>query len=207
MHCNKINFMNIQTLEATIKDIDIYILDQILKNRYQPGSKILDAGCGNGRNLKWFYTENFEIHGIDTNIEKVQNCQEFYDLQQNNFINATVEEIPYESNSFEHVICSAVLHFAKDLNHFYRMFEELLRVLKSQGVLFIRVASNFGIEKQVKHLANGVYELPDGTTRFLLTQEILDEILNKKGVSLIENVKTTIVHDQRCMTTLVLNKE
>ena len=87
------------------------------------------------------------------------------------------------------------------------MFEELLRVLKSHGVLFIRVASNFGIEKQVKHLANGVYELPDGTTRFLLTQEILDEILNKKGVSLIENVKTTIVHDQRCMTTLVLNKE
>ncbi|MFK5959096.1 MAG: class I SAM-dependent methyltransferase [Lutibacter sp.] len=199
--------MNLQTLEATIKDIDIYILDQILKERFQYGSKILDAGCGNGRNLKWFYAENFNIHGIDTDLEKLNYCKKIYKLQQNNFIQATVEEIPYESNSFEHIICSAVLHFAKDLNHFYRMFEELLRVLKHQGTLFIRVASNFGIENQVKHITNGVYELPDKTTRFLLTQVILDELLNKNNITLIENIKTTIVHNQRSMTTLVFKKE
>ena len=132
--------MNLQLLKEHIEGIDIYILDLILKGRYQPGSKILDAGCGNGRNLKWFYAENFEIHGIDTNLKSLQTCKEVYKLQHTNFIQATVEKTPYESNSFEHVICSAVLHFAKDVNHFYKMFEELLRVLKPDGVLFIRVA-------------------------------------------------------------------
>ncbi|MBK5209934.1 MAG: class I SAM-dependent methyltransferase [Flavobacteriaceae bacterium] len=199
--------MNIKSLEENIKGIDIYILDQILKDRYQPGAKILDAGCGNGRNLKWFYQAGFKIHGIDPDMERLKQCKELYKGQQENFIQATVEEMPYESNSFDHMVCVAVLHFARDLSHFYKMFEELLRILKPQGSLFIRIASNFGMEKQVKLLGSGVYELPDGTTRFLLTQKILVEIQSKYNISLLENVKTTIVHNMRCMTTLVIQKE
>lgn len=199
--------MNIKSLEENIKDIDIYILDQILKDRYQPGAKILDAGCGNGRNLKWFYQAGFKIHGIDPDMERLKQCKELYKGQQENFIQATVEEMPYESNSFDHVVCVAVLHFARDLSHFYKMFEELLRILKPQGSLFIRIASNFGMEKQVKLIRSGVYELPDGATRFLLTQKILDEIQSKYNISLLENVKTTIVYNMRCMTTLVIQKE
>lgn len=198
--------MNIQTLKENIEGIDIYILDQILKERYQPGAKILDAGCGSGRNLKWFYQSYFEIHGTDTDTERLQHCKDLYVLQQNNFIEASVEQMPYESNSFNHVICNAVLHFAKDLSHFYKMFEELLRILKPQGSLFIRTASNFGIESKVKLVSESVYKLPDGSTRFLLTQEILDSIQNMKGITIIEDVKTTIVHNKRCMTTLVIHK-
>ncbi|MGV8946059.1 MAG: class I SAM-dependent methyltransferase [Lutibacter sp.] len=199
--------MNIKSLEENIKGIDIYILDQILKDRYQPGSKILDAGCGNGRNLKWFYRAGFKIYGIDPDMERVKQCKELYQLQQENFIRATIEEMPYESNSFDHVICNAVLHFAEDLSHFYKMLEELLRILKPQGTLFIRVASNFGIENQVKLIGDGIYMLPDGSALFLLTQKILEKIQVKYSISLLENVKTTIVHNQRCMTTLVIQKE
>ena len=199
--------MNLQTLETTIKDVDIYILDQILKNRYQPGSKILDAGCGSGRNLKWFYTSDYKIYGIDINLRDIEYCKEVYSKQKEHFIQGSITQIPFEANSFDHVLCNAVLHFAEDLSHYLKMFEELFRILKPNGSLFIRIASNFGIETQVEHLSNGVYKLPDGSTRFLLTQKILDELLSKKGISLIENVKTTIVHNQRCMTTLVIKKE
>ena len=198
--------MNIQSLKEHIKGVDIYILDQILKDRYQPGTNILDVGCGNGRNLKWFYQASFKIHGIDPNMERLKQCKELYKLQQENFMKATAEEIPYEANSFDHVICVAVLHFAVDLSHFYKMFEELLRILKPQGTLFIRVASNFGMENRVKLISPGDYEMLDGTTRFLLTQKILDEIQTKYSISLLENVKTTIVHNKRCMTTLVIQK-
>ena len=87
------------------------------------------------------------------------------------------------------------------------MFEELLRILKPQGSLFIRIASNFGIESQVEVIGNGVYKLPDGSTRFLLTQELLEQIENRNDIAFLENTKTTIVHKQRSMTTLVLKKE
>jgi len=199
--------MNIQSLKEHIKDVDIYILDQILKDRYQPEAKILDVGCGNGRNLKWFYQAGYKIHGIDPNMERVNQCKELYKGLQENFIQGTVEEMPYETNSLDHVICVAVLHFAEDLSHFYNMFEELLSILKPQGTLFIRVASNFGMEKKVKLISPGVYEMLDGTTRFLLTQKILDEIQTKYSISLLENVKTTVVHNKRAMTTLVIQKD
>ncbi len=199
--------MNLLTLKKNIKGIDIYVLDQILKDLYQPGTKILDAGCGSGRNLKWFYQSDFEIHGTDTDTEQLLRCKELYPAQKANFIHANIEKMPYKANSFDHIVCNAALHFAEDLSHFLKMFEELLRVLKPKGSLFIRIASNFGIENLVILLDHGIYKLPDGTTRFLLTPEILEDLQNNKDVLFIEDIKTTIVHNKRSMTTLVIKKE
>ena len=203
----KLTLMDIQLLKENIKGIDIYILDQILKDRYQPGDKIFDAGCGNGRNLKWFYSNGIEIHGNDLDLNCLKHCRELYPNNQNNFINGSIEQMFYHSNNFDHILCNAVLHFANDLSHYLKMFEELLRILKPQGSLIIRMASNFGIENQVIEINNGVYKLPDGSTRFLLTQNILNDMQNRKDLTFLENVKTTIVHNQRSMTTLLLKKE
>ncbi|MDO9594929.1 MAG: class I SAM-dependent methyltransferase [Lutibacter sp.] len=198
--------MNIETLKNSISGVDIYILDQILKDCYQPGAKILDAGCGNGRNLKWFYEVGFEIHGTEIDRIRLQYCKDFYPQQKNNFIEAFVEQMPYESNSFDHLVCIAVLHFAHDLDHYLKMFNELLRILKPQGSLLIRTASNIGIENEVQHLGDGIFNLPDGSTRFLLTVEILEKLEADNRFEWKEQVKTTIVHGQRAMTTLVLQK-
>ena len=198
--------MNLQVLKDNIAGVDIYILDQILKDRYQKNDKILDVGCGNGRNLKWFYNAGFEIHGVDKEKVKLDYCKELYPLQKEHFILATAEKLPYNSNMFNHIICNAVLHFADDLNLYLKMFSELLRVLKPEGTLFIRMASNFGIETQVIHDCNGVYNLPDGSQRFLLTDNILDMHKSNQHIIFLEPVKTTVVEDKRSMTTLVLKK-
>ncbi len=86
------------------------------------------------------------------------------------------------------------------------MFEELMRILKPRGSLFIRIASNFGIENQVIFLENGIYKLPDGSSRFLLTADILQDINNLESVLMVEDIKTTIVENKRSMTTLVIQK-
>ena len=64
-----------------------------------------------------------------------------------------------------------------------------------------------GIEKEVNFLANGVYQLPDNSTRFLVTSNILNTLTDYTTIKLIETVKTTIVHNKRAMTTIVLQKE
>lgn len=198
--------MNIDLLKDTIEGIDIYILDQILKDRFKKGGKLLDAGCGNGRNLKWFYNTGFEVYGTDLDVDKIELCKLNYPRLKDKFLVTRIEEMPYKANYFDAIICNAVLHFAKDLNHFYEMFHNLLRIIKPKGVLFIRVASNFGIEQQVEFIKNGVYKLPDGSTRFLLTPDILNDLKLLKNISFIETVKTTIVENKRSMTTLVLQK-
>lgn len=199
--------MGVNSLRNQIENVDIYLLDQILKGVYVENDCILDAGCGHGRNLKWFYDNNYNVHGVDADAERIAYIKERYAKCEDQFSVACLEELPYEDAFFDHVICSAVLHFAKDESHFFAMFHELLRVLKPGGTLFIRVASSFGIEDEIVEQSKGVYLLPDESHRFLLTPSILAQLLGNSEVSLLAPVKTVLVHDLRCMTTLMLAKK
>jgi ubiquinone/menaquinone biosynthesis C-methylase UbiE len=198
--------MSLIQLKDQIGNMDIYLLDQILKERYLKDQIILDAGCGSGRNIKWFYNNFYTIFGIDNNANKIDELRKQYNKQSDNFKVNSVENLSFENDSFHHIICNAVLHFAKNEDHFFNMFSELTRVLKSKGSLFIRMASIIGIEDKVIHLGNGVYTLPDKTKRFLLTKSLLDKITKKYYLSFLEPLKTVNVNDKRCMTTLVLQK-
>ena len=193
-------------LKSIIGEIDIYLIDQILKERYTKTDKILDAGCGSGRNLKWFYNNNYTIFGVDNNTKRLEVSKNLYPNQKENFILANVEDLPFESETYEHIICNAVLHFATSHAHFELMFSELVRVLKTRGTIFIRMTSDIGIEKLVKLISNGVYKLPDTTERFLLTRTLLKKIMTTYKLSFLEPIKTVNVNDLRCMTTLILKK-
>jgi len=194
------------TLQDQLKKVDIYLLDQILKERYKPNEKILDAGCGSGRNLHWFYNNSYPIYGVDIDLNRVQLIKKRFFKIQKNFFVAPVEKIPFTDEYFHHTICNAVLHFAKSEMHFYAMFKEILRVTKTNGTVFIRMTSNFGIEKLITLKSNGVYHLPDTTERFLLTENILQSLEINFNFSFLEPIKTVNVENKRCMTTLVLRK-
>lgn len=198
--------MSMEKLQTQIGKIDIYLLNQILKGRYLKDQIILDAGCGSGRNLKWFYNNSYTIFGIDNDTSKIKEIRKLYIEQNENFTVSLVENMSFEDESFHHIICNAVLHFAKNETHFYNMFSELVRVLKPNGSLFVRMTSDIGIEDKALHLTDGVYTLPDKTERFLLTKSLLEKIIKKYYLSFLEPLKTVNVNDKRSMTTLVLQK-
>ena len=198
--------MPVRTLKDTIGNIDIYLLDQILKERYKSTHKILDAGCGYGRNLYWFYQNGFNIYGIDKDSKSIAHLSTLYPNSKDNFVVSELDNLSFEDNFFDHIISNAVLHFAKNTDHFEEMFAELVRVLKVNGSLFVRMTSNIGIENNVKEISDGVYAIPDGTTRFLITKELIDQFMKSYRLSFLEPLKTVNVNDLRCMTTLVLRK-
>lgn len=187
-------------------NIDIYLFDQILKNRYLEGQTILDAGCGGGRNMYWFYHNDYIIYTADRNAEAIDKIKNLYPKYKKNYFVADLTNLPFEDHSMDHVINSAVLHFAKSTDEFLKMFSELVRVLRSGGSLFIRMTSDVGIETTVIPVGNGVFELRDNTTRFLLTRDLLQQLLATFPVKLVEPFKTTNVSDIRAMSTVVLTK-
>ncbi len=85
------------------------------------------------------------------------------------------------------------------------MIEEMIRSVKPGGTLFIRMASDIGIEKYVNQISEGVYHIPDGSTRFLLTRSLLSQLLEKYSFTFLEEFKTVNVNDIRCMSTLMLS--
>ncbi|MEO9804035.1 MAG: class I SAM-dependent methyltransferase [Reichenbachiella sp.] len=202
--------MTIQQLNKFLGNIDLYLLDQILKNNIDKKSKILDAGCGEGRNLIYFLNNEFDVRGIDQNPDAIRMLQfivgsSFPDCPKNRFEVGELSHLSYQNDQFDYLICSAVLHFARSQEHFWQMFKELDRVLAKEGVMFIRMTSDIGLTGHLK-LDNQLFQLPDGSQRFLITQEIIQTILQDFGYAKIEPVKTVIVDNQRCMTTLVLKK-
>jgi tellurite methyltransferase len=201
--------MNSNSLQKLVGDMDIYLLDQVMKGRYGQTDKILDAGCGAGRNLHWFLKEGIKIYGIDQNtLAIIDELKIGYPLLPiDRFQSCPVEYLPFKNNFFDHVISSAVLHFANGLSQFQAMLAEMIRVLKPGGSLFIRMTSDIGIEDKVKLINDGVYLIPDGSTRFLLTRSLLANVLQQYPLSFIEPFKTVNVDDTRCMSTLVLQKE
>jgi ubiquinone/menaquinone biosynthesis C-methylase UbiE len=192
-------------------DIDIYLFDQILKGRFNPAMKILDAGCGSGRNLVFFLHNNYQVFGVDQNpsaIEQIQSLAKTHapNLSQGNFQVSSVEKMPFPNEHFDAVISSAVLHFAANERHFYEMLKEMWRVLKIDGLFFARLASSIGIEERIKPIKDGRYLLPDGSERFLVDENFLVSLTNQLNGEWSEPLKTTNVQNLRCMSTWILRK-
>ncbi|NND31206.1 MAG: class I SAM-dependent methyltransferase [Saprospiraceae bacterium] len=199
--------MDLGILRSVLGQTDIYLLDQILKGRYSEGMSILDAGCGQGRNLSWFISQRINIYGIDQDSEAIEEIKRQYPEARDNFSHGTLSQIPFADHFFHHIISSAVLHFASDRKHFERLFSEHIRVLAPGGTLFIRMTSNIGLSSdRVTAINDGVFKIPDGSVRFLITRKMIDTLLQQYDLSLMEPVKTTNVQDQRYMTTLLFQK-
>ena len=198
-------------LREHLGPIDIYLLDQLLKGRLLPGMSLLDAGCGSGRNLVYFLRNGYEVHGVDESPQAVEQVRLLArelapEVPPESFQVSDLAEIPFPADRFDAVLCSAVLHFSRDEGHFDRMLDEMWRVLKPGGLFFARLASTIGIERLIQPLQGRWHALPDGTERFLVDEEMLEQRTARLGGIWLDPLKTTVVQNQRSMTTWVLQK-
>jgi SAM-dependent methyltransferase len=199
-----------EDLRRQFGDIDIYLFDQILKGRFDERRRVLDAGCGDGRNLVYFLRTGFTCYGVDADAGAVAAVQRLASelaphLPSAHFTQADLAALPFPDASMDAVVCSAVLHFADDAAQFGRMVEDLWRVLAPGGLFFARLATNIGIEGRIP-VANRRVRLPDGSDRFVVDAVTLMEWTGRLGARLADPIKTTNVQGLRCMTTWCMFK-
>jgi SAM-dependent methyltransferase len=197
------------TVQELFGEIDIYVFDQILRGNIAPGMRLLDAGCGYGRNLVYLLREKTEIFAIDANpagVEHVRRLSKSLDtgLPSENFQVGRVEQMPFPADFADVVLCSSVLHFARSEAQFLAMLAELWRVLRPGGLLFCRLASRIGMD--FEPMGNGLYAMPGGQSWYLVDEQKLMSLTASMKGDLVDPLKTTIVQNHRCMTTWVLRK-
>jgi len=201
------------TLDEQFGPIDIYLFDQILRRRIAPGDRVVDAGCGMGRNLVYLLREGYDVHGADADPDAIVEVRALAarlapSLPTENFRVEPLEQLSFPEGWATVVISSAVLHFARDDAQFEAMLAGSWRVLASGGMFFCRLASTIGIESQVQPLGGGRrYRLPDGTARYLADEALLMALTERLGGRLLDPLKTTVVQGQRSMTTWVVRKD
>jgi SAM-dependent methyltransferase len=201
----------VSDLQDLFGEIDIYLFDQLLRERVVPGMRVFDAGCGSGRNLVYLLRSGYEIFGIDAEPRSIRTVQQLAarlapQLPPDNFRVEALEQISFPENFADVVLSSAVLHFARDDQQFDAMLRGTWRVLRPGGLLFCRLASSIGMEQQVKPIAGRRHRLPDGTERYLVDEAFLISLTGAIGGELMDPLKTTVVQNQRCMTTWVVRK-
>jgi tellurite methyltransferase len=198
-------------LDLQFGQIDIYLFDQLLRGRLQPGMCVLDAGCGTGRNLVYLLRSGYEVFGADSDVDAIEAVRVLAatlapELPGANFRAEAVEEMSFPDAFADVVLSSAVLHFARDDRHFEAMITEMWRVLRPGGLLFCRLASAIGMETLVRQTVGRRFLLPDGSERYLVDEVLLVELTRRLGGTFLDPLKTTIVQNQRCMTTWVVRK-
>jgi len=99
------------------------------------GDAVLDLGCGTGLALKWL-KENVGIipHGIDIKRPKREHIQSF------EFKEASLEQLPYEDNTFDFIFSHIALMYSPDL---LKSFSETYRVLKPGSIALLDYNSYF----------------------------------------------------------------
>jgi len=197
------------SLQHQFGRIDIYLFDQLLRGNIAPGMRILDAGCGGGRNLVHLLREGYEIFAADANPSAIEQLRALAaalapSLPAQNFRVEPVEAMSFPNAFADVVLLSAVLHFARDDAHFTAILHGAWRALKPGGLFFCRLASTIGMQQQ--RLTGRRFLSPDGEERYLVDESLLLELTAELGARLVDPIKTTVVQNQRCMTTWVLRK-
>jgi SAM-dependent methyltransferase len=198
-------------IQAQFGQIDIYLFDQLLRRRIVPGMRVVDAGCGAGRNLVYLLRAGYEVFGADADAQAVESVLRLAaalapNLPAGNFRVEAVEKMSLPDGFADVAISSAVLHFARDDNQFQAMLRGTWGVLKAGGLFFCRLASSIGMENRVERVAGRRFQLPDGEERYLVDEALLMRLTKEMGGQLLDPLKTTIVQNQRCMTTWVVRK-
>jgi len=197
-------------IQEQFGQIDIYVFDQILRGNITSGMRVLDAGCGYGRNLVYLLRQGCEVFALDANTDGVEHVRKLSAslgtrFPAENFRVGLIEQMPFADAFADVVMCNSVLHFARDDDHFRKMLSELWRVLRPGGMLFCRLGSRIGMD--FERVQGNKYIIGDGQEWFLVNEEMLMKLSREMNAILVDPLKTTIVQNHRCMTTWVLRKQ
>lgn len=119
----------------------------------EKGSRVLDAGCGYGRELKHFIDSGFDTYGIDLSAEmlklaKGRNPQAY-------LAKMPVDNLDFPDGQFDGVWCRGVLHHLPR-PQITSALKEIGRVLKPNGILFIHCREGEGEVVLKEDLSSGL---------------------------------------------------
>jgi ubiquinone/menaquinone biosynthesis C-methylase UbiE len=151
------------------------------------GKKVLDAGCGGGRNaIAMAQLGAAEVHGIDIGRQGIINAsQRATGLSNVEFRQASILEIPFEDETFDLVWCAGVLMITEDEN---KALDELTRVIKPGGLLYLLVYADEGMRWPLINLLRPIANR--------IGQPTIKAVMDASGMS--ANKQRTFLDDLFC---------
>lgn len=136
-----------------------FALEQInsFLGRIPAGARILDAGCGSGRDAAIFLAKGVQVTGIDLSrgMLRIASIQ----APTANFVLGTLLSTPFLAQSFDGVWAQASLHHMEDFDDVRKALQEFWRLLKPEGILHLSVRARDDFEA-TRLITNELSEVP-----------------------------------------------
>jgi len=190
-------------------DIDLELLDLILKGYFVEDQKVLDIGCGEGRNLIYFLQKKFDIYAIDKDrsaVDLVRFMFEKFDRNPEKVIHRSILEDLSDIGFMDAIICCRVLHFSENNDSFLEAWRKIHQILKTGGILYLSMDSMIGFQNHITKVSGNKYQFKDGSVRFLLDEQLLDQMKISDGYEFLSPAKTIHYENRHAQTVLCLKK-
>ncbi|MDZ8085869.1 MAG: bifunctional 2-polyprenyl-6-hydroxyphenol methylase/3-demethylubiquinol 3-O-methyltransferase UbiG [Nostoc sp. DedQUE12b] len=193
MKRNNLEYYDLNADKWWNKDEILYVSNHLNKSKFEffsnlvpdwKGLKVLDIGCGGGLACEFVANLNADVSGIDLSFNSIKIAQQHARLSnlKIDYQRALAENLPYQQNSFDVVLCFDVLEHVEDWK---KVFSEAYRVLKQDGLfLFDTINRNFKskfimiwlLEDTLKHIPPGLHDW----NKFIKPKEMI-EVMKSTG--------------------------
>lgn len=117
-----------------------YLYNFFSKIKNKKSKKVLDIGCGAGRNTIMLHDLRYSVYGCDLNKKMVGTTQKRLPVKnRKNIIICDMDTLPYKKDYFDFVISNGVFHNAISYEQLHRAVSEACRVLKKEGQLVLNI--------------------------------------------------------------------
>lgn len=147
--------------------------------------RILDLGCGTGYGSKILLEKESEVYGIDNSQEAIDYAEKNYPGPK--YICCSVEKLPFEDNFFDAICAFEIIEHVQNSE---KALEEVCRVLKKNGELFISTPNPRNLKNALKHVLLGkpYPKKKDMNNIYHIKEFYYDEFLNflkKRGFKIL----------------------
>jgi SAM-dependent methyltransferase len=138
--------------------------------------RILELGCGQGRDTIFFASNGFDVYAIDASKVAIENInqkkgQKNISLDLRHF--KARQALPYDSSYFDAVYSHMFYNMRFTDDELRSLFKESNRVLKNNGLLYFSVRSDKDVlYSKGKKIDNNIYEINGFQIRFFTRRQI-----------------------------------
>ena len=142
-------------------------------------AKILDIGCGSGRDVQYFLDYNLNPIGIDISHEMINEAKTR--VPNGDFKKMDMRNLKFKENTFDALwACASLLHISR--KELPKVLQNLNKIIKPNGILFIALKEGEGSkiirEQKYKDLPRlfVYYNKPE-----------IEKLINENGFSIIKS--------------------
>jgi tRNA (uracil-5-)-methyltransferase TRM9 len=111
-------------------------VNEYLTEKVDKDSKILEIGCGNGKNM--LLRDDVNFYGCDISKAQIEMCKS---KGLKNVIVCDMCNLDYKNDEFDNIICIATFHHLSNNDRRHKALKEMIRVVKTKGTILISLWS------------------------------------------------------------------